>query len=200
VKQIQPMKDAEDLRNRRFEEAVAAYGPALERLARAYEADPDACRDLMQEILISLWKSLEGFDERCSLRTWAYRVAHNTAASHVTRQMRMKRRTFVGLEDLAELPDRSVGEDAVGQVDAIKRLYALIEWLKPLDRQVMLAYLEGMDAASTAEITGLSARNVATKIFRIKQVLARRFQERGSKPQEHGPGPQDGEQGGRDEQ
>ena len=199
VKQIQPMPDAENLRNSRFEEAVAAYGPALERLARAYEADREVCCDLVQEILISLWTSLEGFDERCSLRTWIYRVAHNTSASHVTRQMRMKRRTFVGLEDLAELADKWEGEEAVGQADALKRLYELIEQLKPLDRQVMLAYLEGMDAASTAEITGLSARNVATKIFRIKHVLAQRFRERGSKPQEHGPGPQGREQGGCDE-
>jgi len=59
VKQIQPMKGAEDQRDRRFEEAVAAFGPALERLARAYEADPEGCRDLVQEILISLWTSLK---------------------------------------------------------------------------------------------------------------------------------------------
>jgi RNA polymerase sigma-70 factor (ECF subfamily) len=183
VKQIQPMKDAENIRESRFEEAVAAFGPAMERLARSYEADLDACRDLVQEILISLWTSLEGFDGRCSMRTWVYRVAHNKAASHVNRQMRLKQRTFVGLEDLPELADKSEGEDAVNQGDALKRLYQLIERLKPLDRQVMLAYLEGMDAASTAEITGLSARNVATKIFRIKQVLAQRFQERGPRPQ-----------------
>jgi len=183
VKQIQPMKGAEDQRDRRFEEAVAAFDPALERLARAYEADPEGCRDLVQEILISLWTSLEGFDDRCSLRTWVYRVAHNTAASHVTRQMRMKQRSFVGLEDLAELAAKSEGEEAVGQADALKRMYELIERLKPLDRQVMLAYLEGMDAVSTAEITGLSARNVSTKIFRLKQVLAERFKERGPRPE-----------------
>jgi len=176
VEQIQPVKDADDRRDSRFEEAAAVYGPALERLARAYEADPDARRDLLQEILIALWRSLDGFDGRCSLRTWVYRVAHNTAASYVTRRMRMKKRVVVGLEELAELADGTEGEDAAGQRDAIARLYELIEQLKPLDRQVMVAYLEGMDAASTAEITGLSARNVATKIHRIKQILARRFQ------------------------
>jgi len=173
------MIDAEDRRDSRFEEAAAAYGPALERLARAYEADPDARRDLVQEILIALWRSLEGFDGRCSMRTWVYRVAHNTAASHVARQMRIRQRVFVGLEELAELADTTEGEEAAGHRDEIALLYELIDQLKPLDRQVMVAYLEGMDAASTAEITGLSARNVATKIHRIKQVLARRFREGG---------------------
>ncbi len=178
MEQIQPVKDANDSRDSQFEEAAAIYGAALERLARAYEADPDARRDLVQEILIALWRSFEGFDGRCSLRTWVYRVAHNTAASHVTRQMRIRQRVFVGLEELAELPDTTEGEAAAGQRDEIALLYELIEQLRPLDRQVMVAYLEGMDAASTAEITGLSARNVATKIHRIKQVLSRRFQAR----------------------
>jgi DNA-directed RNA polymerase specialized sigma24 family protein len=49
--------------------------------------------------------------------------------------------------------------------------------LRPLDRQVMLLYLEQLDAASIAEITGLSAANVATKVRRIKQLLIQRFHE-----------------------
>jgi RNA polymerase sigma-70 factor (ECF subfamily) len=99
-------------------------------------------------------------------------VAHNTAASHVAAQIRRSKRTFVGLDELAELPDHDSGEAAAGERDAIGRLYALIGQLKPLDRQVMLAYLEGMDAAATAEITGLSPGNVAVKIHRIKHLLA----------------------------
>ena len=53
----------------------------------------------------------------------------------------------------------------------------LIYTLKPADRQVILMYLEGLDAASIGEITGMSSGNVATKVHRIKQVLARRFHE-----------------------
>jgi D-alanyl-D-alanine-carboxypeptidase/D-alanyl-D-alanine-endopeptidase len=59
----------------RYEEATATYGPALERLARAYEPNPELRRDLLQEIHIALWRSLASFDGRCSLRTWIYRVA-----------------------------------------------------------------------------------------------------------------------------
>jgi RNA polymerase sigma-70 factor (ECF subfamily) len=87
--------------------------------------------------------------------------------------MRLKKRELVGLEELSEVPDPAAGTTA--DHDQIDLLYAMIHQLKPLDRQVMLAYLEGLDAASTAEITGLSAGNVATKIHRIKQLLARRL-------------------------
>ena len=39
----------------------------------------------------------------------------------------------------------------------------------------MLLYLDGLDAKETADITGLSPGAVATKIHRIKALLARRF-------------------------
>ena len=176
VGQIESMSQTGPSQDSQFEQAVVLHGAALERLARAYEADQEARRDLLQEIHIALWRSLKSFDNRCSLRTWVYRVAHNTAASHVAQRMRMKRQVFVGIEELLFLPDRVGSEEAAGQDDALIRVYELIHQLKPLDRQVMLAYLEGMDAASTAEITGLSAGNVATKIHRIKHVLKSRFQ------------------------
>jgi RNA polymerase sigma-70 factor, ECF subfamily len=47
--------------------------------------------------------------------------------------------------------------------------------VKPLDRQVVLLFLEGVDASGIAEVTGLSPGNVATKIHRIKNALIRRF-------------------------
>ena len=59
----------------------------------------------------------------------------------------------------------------------LDRLMDLIHRLRPLDRQVILLYLEDQDAPSIAEITGLSAANVATKIYRIKNILTRRFHE-----------------------
>jgi RNA polymerase sigma-70 factor (ECF subfamily) len=163
-----------------YEEAVETCGMALERLARAYEADPEARRDLVQDIHIALWRSLTGFNEQCSLRTWVYRVAHNVARSHVTRQRRTRSRVLVGLEDVEHLPDTSEGELLAQHHQARQRLLYLIQQLKFPDRQVMLAYLEGMDAAAIGEITGLSAGNVATKIHRIKRLLARRFEEGGN--------------------
>ena len=51
----------------------------------------------------------------------------------------------------------------------------LIRRLTPPDDQVMLLYLEDVDAASIGDITGLSARAVATRIHRIKAMLSRKF-------------------------
>ena len=161
----------------RYAEVADTFGAALERLAGGYERDPDARRDLLQDIHVALWRSLARYDGRCSLRTWVYRVAHNTAISRVVRP-RAGAPTLVAIDEdlnsLAEAVDREHGFD---RRRALDRVHALIQRLRPLDRQVMLLYLEDEDAASIAEITGLSAANVSTKIHRIKQILVRQFYE-----------------------
>ncbi len=82
-----------------YHRVADSYGPALDRLARAYEADPDKRLDLLQEIHLALWRSFDGYEARCSLRTWVYRVAHNVATSHVIRQRRHALR-LVDLENV----------------------------------------------------------------------------------------------------
>jgi RNA polymerase sigma-70 factor, ECF subfamily len=153
-----------------YSQAVAESGGALQRLARAYEADPEKQRDLLQEIHLELWLSLKSFDQRCSLRTWVYRVAHNVAADHIVRSRRISAR-LVDLEAVEHLPGYQNWRLDADQQLSVTALLELIYRLKPLDRQVVLLYLEGETAASIGETTGLGARNVATKLHRIKKLL-----------------------------
>ena len=158
-----------------YERAVADYGNALKRLTRAYEADAERRRDLLQEIHLALWESLARFDGRCALGTWVYRVAHNTATSICTRR-KPARVQLVSLEDL-ELPGAATDRERdLDERQGMERLLGLIQRLRPLDRQVMLLYLEEIEARAIGEIVGLSAANVATKIHRVKKVLAQQFQ------------------------
>ena len=172
----------EDEQQRGYEAAAARYGPAIERIARAYEADPHERRDLVQDIHIALWRSFTGFDGRCSVGTWTWRVAHNAAASHAGR--RRRRPPAHALATLEDLESANPGEDpeaAAGQRQVLDRLNALIQALGPPDRQVMLLYLEDLSAEEIAEVTGLSAGAVATKIHRLKGLLARRFHQGGAR-------------------
>jgi RNA polymerase sigma-70 factor, ECF subfamily len=110
------------------------------------------------------------------LRTWVYRIAHHVAASYVLRERRIYSR-LVTLEDLDTLPDKSEGLQAPHHRIDVDRLSGLIQRLKPLDRQVIVCYLEDMDATSIGEITGLSPGNVAIRIHRAKNILAKWFHE-----------------------
>jgi RNA polymerase sigma-70 factor, ECF subfamily len=163
-----------------YKAAMVTHGRALDRLARSYEANLEDRRDLLQEIHLALWRSFETFDARCSLRTWVYRVAHNVATSHVMRSRRMKSKALVSLDELDDVAGRDNADLAIDRNETLERLLVLIQRLDPLDRQVIVLYLEGMDAASIGEITGISSRNVATKIHRIKKILADRFRKGGS--------------------
>jgi RNA polymerase sigma-70 factor (ECF subfamily) len=162
-----------------YRDAVAKFGPSIERLVTAYEADPEKRRDLSQDIHFQLWRSFQGYNSRCSLRTWIYRVAHHVAVSHVIREHRTLS-ALVSLEELEGLPDKVDKHLAANQRLALTQLWALIQQLKPLDRQVIVSYLEDMDAASIGEITGLSPASVAMRIHRVKNVLAKRFREGGN--------------------
>jgi RNA polymerase sigma-70 factor, ECF subfamily len=171
------MPDRDDL----YHAAVSAYGPALDRMARAYEAGAEDRRDLLQEIHFALWRSFESFDARCSLRTWVYRVGHNTAVSHILRSRKRNPQALVSIEEIAESGEagaagiQSDTADGLDRRRTIDHLYALIQRLNPVDRQIILLYLEEVDAAAIGEVMGISPGYVATKIHRIKKLLAERF-------------------------
>jgi RNA polymerase sigma-70 factor (ECF subfamily) len=160
-----------------FRALTAEYAPALQRLARGYEADEGRQHDLVQEILVALWQGLPSFEGRASLRTWVYRVAHNVAVSHVVKRQRDRLARSVPLEDDA-LVANAVRE-AEGH-DAVNRVAALVRALRPADAQVILLYLEGLEHSEIAEVTGLSRENVAVKIHRIKAALVRALDQGGA--------------------
>ena len=142
-----------------YEQAADTFGSSLDRLARAYELDPELCRDLLQDIHLHLWCSFASFDQRCSLRTWVYRIAHNVATGHVIRQRRIRDRpaSIENIETIETMPGNDQVELAASQSEALERVTTLIHRLKPLDRQdrLYLLSLRDGDASWISEITGL---------------------------------------------
>jgi RNA polymerase sigma-70 factor, ECF subfamily len=177
----------------RYLEAIQLYGSALMRLARGYETEPDRRQDLLQDIHIALWRSRQDllqdihialwrsfaiFDNRCSLRTWVYRVAHITATKHIVANKRVRLTEMFTLDDVPEPTDEHDTVRALDQSESLERLLRTIERLKPLDRQVILLYLEDFSAEAIGEVVGLSAENIATKVYRIKKLLSVMFHAR----------------------
>jgi RNA polymerase sigma-70 factor (ECF subfamily) len=170
--------DAQSRQDDLYASAITEFGPALSRLAAACERDRSLQQDLLQDIHVAVWRSFATFRNQCSLRTWVYRVAHNTAASFARRHRKFRREQLVSLEELDAQPwperhDSSV-ERGYDEAAITERLRELIRQLKPIDRDVILLYLEGMDATSIGDILGLSADNVAQKVHRTKKVLRSR--------------------------
>jgi RNA polymerase sigma-70 factor (ECF subfamily) len=180
----QPLPGRRESQDALYASAIAEFGAALARLAAACERDGGLQQDLLQDIHVAIWRSFATFRNQCSLRTWVYRVAHNTAASFARRHRKFRRAHLVSLEQLDEQQwterrrpqEDSPVEHLHDEAAAAERLRELIRQLKPIDRDVILLYLEGEDAASIGEVLGLSPGNVAQKVHRTKKVLQRRLQ------------------------
>jgi RNA polymerase sigma-70 factor (ECF subfamily) len=82
---------------------------------------------------------------------------------------------------VAEATASGTPEQIATESEALSQLTRLIQSLNALDREVILLYLEDLDAAGIAEVTGMSAGAIATRIHRIKAILAKRFQDEGGR-------------------
>jgi RNA polymerase sigma factor (sigma-70 family) len=148
------------------------FGALLERhrkivfkVANTYARNPDDRADLAQEIAAQLWRAYPGYDPQRVFSTWMYRIALNAAISHV--RSAQHQRLVVSLDEaLHELTDDGVDQEADAQLRALHRCIAQFE---PLNRALLLLYLEDRSYREIAEILGISETNVATKIGRLKQ-------------------------------
>jgi RNA polymerase sigma-70 factor (ECF subfamily) len=123
----------------------------------------------MQEILLALWRSLESFRGDASLRTWMYRVAHNVAATHIHRA---KRKPAIEPRMTESASTDGALDASLDDARRIDRLRDAIQTLGPLDRQLILLHLEKIPHSEIAQVTGLTATNVGTRIGRIRETLA----------------------------
>ena len=130
--------DAE-LQRARFDEWLRAHFAILDRTARGFARDPLDRADLLQELLLAVWKAIPGFREQAQPSTFIYRVAHNAALT-----WKRKQRRWRGRSQLAELllapSDEPRGDDDEG----LAQLHAAIHELRPVDRSLILLSLEGL--------------------------------------------------------
>jgi RNA polymerase sigma-70 factor (ECF subfamily) len=150
--------------HQRFLEIVEPHRRRLQGLARSFAARADR-DDLYQEMLLQIWRSLDGFAGRSNPGTWVYRVALNTAISH-RRRSGVRERHVASTTDLD--PDAISGPAVAGR-DEIRVLEEFMAGLNEIDRALFALYLEDLSYRAMAEVTGLSENNVGVRINRMKK-------------------------------
>jgi RNA polymerase sigma-70 factor, ECF subfamily len=158
-----------DAKERLFEEVFAANQRRILAIARSY-AQGEEQRDLCQEILLQMWKGLEGFLGRSAPSTWVYRVALNTA---ITFRRKNSRRPEPLSCSLAES-----GMDPVAPSNPPNATLVLEDFLHSLgeiDRAVFLLYLDDLSYREISEVTGLTESHVGVRINRLKKTFAQRY-------------------------
>lgn len=159
--------------NASYLKVIEEHKGLLYKVANAYCHDEEDRKDLIQEIMIQIWRSFARYDEQYKLTTWLYRISLNVAISWYRKE---KSRAKIALpinEDLIYLLEErqspKIDEDVV-------LLNGFIAKLPKLDRALILLYLESTPQQEIANILGLSLSNVSTKIGRIKSKLRQMFQ------------------------
>jgi RNA polymerase sigma factor (sigma-70 family) len=172
-------------RQEEFHALLEAHRRIVFKVAGTYARHPEDRADLAQEIAAQLWRAFPGYDAaRSSFSTWMYRIALNVAISQV-RSHGLRRGLIEPLGDAhADVPgdDGSTHEDA----DAARVLQRLIEDLEPLDRALLLLYLDERPQREIAAVLGISETNVATKIGRLKQRLRQQMAGANDRSDTHG--------------
>jgi RNA polymerase sigma factor (sigma-70 family) len=150
----------------RFSKLLDEHRGIVLKVARSYCWHPDDRDELMQDIVMQLWRSYPKYSDTKSFSTWMYRIALNVSISWV-RKHTLRQRHTVALGDEVErvVDTRTSPFDD----DRVAFLQAFIEQLEPLDRALMLLYLDERSYADISDILGITQTNVATKVGRLKQ-------------------------------
>jgi RNA polymerase sigma-70 factor (ECF subfamily) len=150
---------------RQFAELLERHRGIVAKVAGTYAWHAEDRADLMQEIAAQLWRSFSRYDDERSFATWMYRIALNVAISYVRDR---SRRRDVPLDEHDVADDNATDHE---REQHVRLLHQFIRRQQPLDRALLLLYLDDRNQREIAEILGLTETNVATKIGRLKQKL-----------------------------
>ncbi|MDR0543684.1 MAG: sigma-70 family RNA polymerase sigma factor [Dysgonamonadaceae bacterium] len=156
----------------RFIEVVQTHKGIIYKVANVYCHCSEDRKDLVQEILIRLWKSFDNYSEQYQYSTWLYRIALNVAISFYRKSSTRKSLVSGSLDSLLNFPDVIENEETENH---IALLYRFISECNDLDKALIILYLEEKSYKEIALIIGVTETNVATKINRIKKVLKKKF-------------------------
>lgn len=147
-----------------FNRIVKANKAAIFTVCYLFSKDQDEVNDLFQETLINLWRGFDGFQGKCDVKTWIWRVSLNTC---LTFERKKKRR----VDTLPLTMDINLFTDTDDDTKQVQMLYRRINKLGVLDRAIILLWLENMSYEEIGEIIGISTKNVSVKLVRIKEQL-----------------------------
>ena len=125
--------------------------------------------DMYQEILLQLWRSFESFDGKSKLETWVYKVALNTACTSVRSAVKDKE---IQQSPLHKALEETLPTQEKCQADVLNQF---MDSLNDTDASLLMMYLDGLTSDECANVVGITANAVRSRIKRIKQNFENQF-------------------------
>lgn len=162
--------DTEGLRSTeaRFNEMLHTNNSLIASICLSFSRTKEDFEDLRQDSLVNIWNGINSFRGESLPSTWIYRVVLNTCVSYERKRQVGKKRAAIFNEFYRELFDESSHEDQ----ERYEQMYRLIATLPPIDKSILLMWLDEKKYEEIAEVIGLSRDAVASRLKRTKDRLA----------------------------
>jgi len=144
----------------------------IQRICQYYNSNAEDQKDMYQEVLVNIWRSLDNFRGDSAISTWVYRVAVNTSLNYTGKAYKqMKLMVSIDSNNLHSLLDEQDMEEKIRLEHNFNRLQNQLNLLSVIDKALISLMMEGLSMKEIADIIGISESNVKVKIHRIKASL-----------------------------
>lgn len=155
-----------------FNALVAENNERIKRICSYYNNDQEAQKDIYQEILINIWRSLDSFRGDAAISTWIYRIAVNTALSFTGKAYKyMKLIVRADHREIGNLIANDGIAEKLREEQQFETLQNELNLLSVIDKALISLMLEGLSMKEIANVIGITESNVKVKIHRIKEEL-----------------------------
>lgn len=158
-----------------FLEALEQNQQKLLRICSVYAKDASSSKDLFQEVLFNIWKSMPSYNGDATMATWMYRITLNVCLRMRSKEIKLQKKVIrMDSITVGNLKADTVGASNLDAPDPNERLIALRNCIKKLneaDKAVITLYLEELPYAEISAVLGLKENTVAVKVKRIKEKL-----------------------------
>lgn len=152
-----------EISEQEFSKMVKTHKSTIYTVCYMFSNDEDEVADLFQETLIRIWRGLPSFNGESDIKTWIYRIALNTCIS-IDKKKKSRAETELSM-------DINLFTDNDRETEQINILHKRISRLLPLDRAIVLLWLEDISYEEIGAIVGISSKNVSVRLVRIREQL-----------------------------
>ena len=167
-----------------FDQLVIRYRERVYGVVYNMTSNREDAADLTQDAFIKAFKSINRFQGQSSFFTWLYRIAVNSALSHLRKA---KLRTFFSFEKiveddkttelLAQLTDKHGADRGVYVRELQEKLNEAMQKLSTKHRTVVTLFeIDDLSHEQIAEVAGCSVGTVRSRLHYAKQILQSELQ------------------------
>ena len=159
-------------KDKRFLEVLDRHKSVIAKVCCIYSSPSVDFDDLYQETVINLWNGFDKFRGDAKISTWIYRTARNTCITWHRRNNRHSKGA-VSIDSMPFDPVDASSADTAARMENYRILQKLISRLEGIDKALVMMWLDEKSYDEIAAVTGIKAGNVAVRLHRIRERLAR---------------------------